>query len=58
MFMRYLNLAVLASTALSQSAPESANSNDMARQLTGLLEAYICLDDNSEVGNPGALAQG
>jgi hypothetical protein len=34
MFMRYLNLAILASTAvLSQSAPESANSNDVARQL-------------------------
>jgi hypothetical protein len=35
MFMRYLNLAILASTAvLSQSAPDvSANSNDIARQL-------------------------
>ncbi len=35
MFMRYLNLAILASTAvLSQSAPGvSANSNDIARQL-------------------------
>jgi hypothetical protein len=33
MFMRYLNLAMLASTALSQSVPVSANSNDMARQL-------------------------
>jgi hypothetical protein len=33
MFMRYLTLAILASTALSQGAPESANSNDMARQL-------------------------
>jgi hypothetical protein len=33
MFMRYLTLAILASTAFSQSAPESANSNDMARQL-------------------------
>jgi hypothetical protein len=34
MCMRYLNLAILASTAvLSQSAPESANSNDVARQL-------------------------
>jgi hypothetical protein len=33
MFMRYLNLAILASTALSQSVPESANSNGVARQL-------------------------
>jgi hypothetical protein len=33
MFMRYLNLAMLASTALSQSVPESANSNSVARQL-------------------------
>jgi hypothetical protein len=34
MLMRYLNLAILASTALSQSAPESASSNDaVARQL-------------------------
>jgi hypothetical protein len=33
MFMRYLNLAMLASTALSQSVPESANSNGVARQL-------------------------
>jgi hypothetical protein len=60
MFMRYLNVAILASTAFSQYAPESANSNDMARQLTGdfLVEAYICLDDNSEVGSPGVLTQG
>jgi hypothetical protein len=33
MFMRYLSLAILASTALSQSAPESANSNEVARNL-------------------------
>jgi hypothetical protein len=34
MLMRYLNLAILASTALSQSAPESASSSDaVARQL-------------------------
>jgi hypothetical protein len=33
MLMRYLNLALLVSTALSQSVPESANSNDVARQL-------------------------
>jgi hypothetical protein len=33
MFMRYLNLALLVSTALSQSAPESANSNEVSRQL-------------------------
>jgi hypothetical protein len=35
MFIRYLNLAIIAFTALSQSAAESANSIDMARQLTG-----------------------
>jgi hypothetical protein len=33
MLMRYLTLAFLASTALSQSAPESANSNEVARNL-------------------------
>jgi hypothetical protein len=33
MFMRYLNLAILVSAVLSQSVPESANSNDVARQL-------------------------
>jgi hypothetical protein len=33
MLMRYLSLAFLASTALSQSAPESANSNEVARNL-------------------------
>ena len=33
MIMRYLTLAFLASTALSQSAPESANSNEVARNL-------------------------
>jgi hypothetical protein len=59
MVMRYLNLAILASTALSQSAPESANSNNMARQLADYpVEAYICLDDNSEVLSPAALLQG
>jgi hypothetical protein len=57
--MRYLNLAILASTALSQIAPELANSNNMARQLADYpVEAYICLDDNSEVGSPAALTQG
>jgi hypothetical protein len=29
--MRYLSLAILASTALSQSAPRSANSNEVAQ---------------------------
>ncbi len=33
MLMRYLNLAILVSAALSQSVPEPANSNDVARQL-------------------------
>ena len=33
MLMRYLSLAILASTALAQSAPESANSNEVARNL-------------------------
>jgi hypothetical protein len=33
MFMRYLSLAILASTALSQSAPRSTNSNEVARNL-------------------------
>jgi hypothetical protein len=33
MLMRYLTLAFMASTALSQSAPESANSNEVARNL-------------------------
>jgi hypothetical protein len=33
MFMRYVNLAILVSAALSQSVPEPANSNDVARQL-------------------------
>jgi hypothetical protein len=33
MFMRYLNIAILASTALSQSVPESSSSNGVARQL-------------------------
>jgi hypothetical protein len=33
MLMRYLSLAILASTALSQSAPESANGNEVARNL-------------------------
>jgi hypothetical protein len=35
MFMRYLNLAMLASTVLPQSEAESANSNYLARQLAG-----------------------
>jgi hypothetical protein len=33
MLIRYLHLAMLASTAFSQRTPESANSNDMDRQL-------------------------
>jgi hypothetical protein len=33
MFMRYLNLAILVPAALSQSVPEPANSNEVARQL-------------------------
>jgi hypothetical protein len=35
MFMRYLSLAILASTALSQSAPRSTNSNEVALVISG-----------------------
>jgi hypothetical protein len=63
MFMRYLHLAILAVTAaagLSQSALETADVN-MAKpdaQVDYPVEAYICLDDNSEVKNPAALMHG
>jgi hypothetical protein len=62
MIMRYLHLALLsvtAATALAQSASESI---DMAKSDAQVLdypvEAYICLDDNSEVKNPAALMHG
>jgi hypothetical protein len=60
MFLRYLNLAILASTAFSQYALESPNSNNMARELADEFPvmAYICENDNSVVGSPAALAQG
>jgi hypothetical protein len=61
MFMRYLNLAILASTAFSQYAPAKIpNRNDMARELVGDFPvlAYICLDDNSKVSSPTTLTQG
>jgi hypothetical protein len=51
MFMRYLTLAILASTALSQSAPESANSNDMARQLAGDFDWGIQPEDGFPIIN-------
>jgi hypothetical protein len=63
MFMRYLHLAILsvtAANALSRSALESADVN-MAKsdaQVDYPVEAYICLDDNSEVKNPAALMHG
>jgi hypothetical protein len=49
MFMRYLNLAILASAVLSQSAPESANSNYMARQLAGDFDWDIKPEDGFPV---------
>jgi hypothetical protein len=60
MFMRFLNLAILASTAFSQYEPESPYSNDMARELVGDFPvlAYICLDDNSKADSPKTLTQG
>jgi hypothetical protein len=60
--MRYLHLAMLAaSTAFSQGAIEESSSVNMARQLAidtqvdYPVEAYICLDDSSEVKKPAAL---
>jgi hypothetical protein len=50
MFMRYLSLAILASIAvLSQSALESTNSNDMARQLAGDFDWGIQPEDGFPV---------
>jgi hypothetical protein len=49
MFIRYLNLAIIAFTALSQSAAESANSIDMARQLTGDFDWDIQPEDGFPV---------
>jgi hypothetical protein len=64
--MCYLHLALLAATAataFSQSASEEPTSVNIVRQLAGNVdaqddypvEAYICLDDSSEVMKPAAL---
>jgi hypothetical protein len=63
MIMRYLNLAFLATTILSQSASvESSADANMARQLAAQLDypvkAYICQYDDSEDKKPVALTQG
>jgi hypothetical protein len=63
MIMSYLRLSLLSLTAVSafsQSASESVDVN-MAKssaQTDYPVEAYICLDDNSEVKNPEACSHG